>query len=387
MKRVRRIAWQWWACVGAIVFVGSARAVERSPRIALVRPLAGTKDDSGVAVAETGDVFVISGNSTDAKGRENALLVAVDRNGDERWRREIEGGGDAALWSLHALPDGSLVAAGWERVEKTGLDALVVRVDARGEILWRRSIQSAGDQRLWSVDVVADGILAAGESVANGVTRSLFVRTDLAGNVAVTRAHGEAEVERCFSITALDDGGYVLAGTNGSGPRESAGFDGFVARYRADGTRAWERKIGGAGFDVVHDIVRLADGRFAVAGYGDARTDHGFDVFLARLSANGEVEWRRDFGDGDDDRIVDVEALRSGGYALVGYSRRGESDPDVVVRGTDAEGRALFESRLGGAGQELGRAVLESKDGALIVVGHSRSYAPSERILFARFER
>lgn len=58
----------------------------------------------------------------------------------------------------------------------------------------------------------------------------------------------------------------------------------------------------------------------------------------------------------------------------------------IVVRGADVLGRATFETRLGGAGPELGLAVIESSDGALIVVGHSRSYARNERVILARLE-
>ena len=195
---------------------------------------------------------------------------------------------------------------------------------------------------------------------------------------------GTASVERVFSIQALADGGYVLAGMSGSGPREGPGYDAKIARYDASGKLLWSRAWGGAGFDVGHDVRRLDSGDFLVTGYTDAGAGKGTDVFLLKLSPKGEVVWSRRYGGPRDDRGVHLAPLAGGGAAIAGYSQSTSDDWDIVVRGTSGDGEELWSRRLGGAGNELGRAVVAMGNGGLIVVGHSQSYGPLERILLIR---
>jgi hypothetical protein len=373
----------WIRNVAELASIVAISSVATAQRVELVRALDGEGDEHAVGVAALADGCVVSGFVALDTKTDVALLERLDREGEVVWRRALPGGGDAALWNVVALPDGSFVAAGWSKSARGDLDAFCVRVSSAGDVAWSKSYEGAGDDRLWSLDLDGDTFVAAGECAAAGRSSALVLRIGLDGELRERRTHGEAEVERVFAVQCTPDHGYVLAGLAGSGPREGPDFDARIAAYDSKGAPLWKRDWGGAGFDVAHDIARGSDGTLHVVGYTDAGKGRGTDVFLLTLSAGGEIASSHTNGSAFDDRAVHLEMLKDGATAIVGYTRRAD-DSDIVVRLVDRTGVSTWEQRFGGREQELGRSLAAAPDGTLFVVGHSRSYGPRERSMLIR---
>lgn len=364
---------------------GSA-APQPDVRVTVARPLPGGASDFGVSVLPLGDDALIAGFSESGES-DAGLLLRVGPTGEEIWRRDLASGGDGAVWSLRALGDGTFAGAGWAKSPTGDLDAMLVRADAAGKVVWQTSYHGPNKERLWSLAVVPQGLLAVGEVVeASGASGAFMLRTDLEGKeIARIPVPAKAPVERAFSVQAMAGGGFVVAGLSGSGPREGAGYDARIVRCNEAGAPIWSRSWGGPGFDVAHDLRVLDDGGVLVTGYTDAGEGKGTEVFLLRLSPGGEVVWSRTYGGPGDDRAVHLDLLTGGRAAIAGYSRSGAGgDWDVVVRIVESDGAPLRVERFGGSGDEIGRSVAVTADGGLTVVGHSQSYGPRERILFLR---
>ncbi|MCE9594735.1 MAG: hypothetical protein K8S98_11130 [Planctomycetes bacterium] len=372
------------ALICAAFVLASGGPATATQRVELARALGDAGDEHGVGLAPLDAGCVVSGWVALDAHVEAGLLERLDLRGDVVWRRTFPGGDDAALWSVAELPSGGFVAAGWSKSARGDLDAFCVRTSATGDLLWTRSYEAPGDERLWSLDVTSDGFVAAGETAASGRSCAFVLRLGLDGIERERRTHGEAEVERVFAVRAQNDGGYVLAGLAGSGPPEGPGFDARIAAYDAGGRRTWKRDFGGAGFDVAHDVERAADGTLRVVGYTDVGGEHGIDAFLLTLAKDGSVVSTHTYGGPRDDRVVHCALLADGRAALIGYTRSAD-DWDIVVRLVDSTGASTWEQRFGGDEPELGRSIAAAPDGKVWVVGHSRSYGPRERLLLLRF--
>ena len=385
MRRARVVG---KAAVLTAVLWGTASVSAAPPpvdvRVTVARPLPGGASDFGVSVLPLGDDALISG-FTESGQTDAGLLLRVGPTGEEIWRRDLASGG--AVWSLRALGDGTFAGAGWAKSPTGDLDAMLLRVDAAGQVVWQTSYHGPHKERLWSLAVIPQGLLAAGEVVeASGASGAFVLRTDLDGKeIARIPVPAQAPVERAFSVQAVAGGGFVVAGLSGSGPREGAGYDARIVRCNEAGEPHWSRTWGGPGFDVAHDLRVLDDGGVLVTGYTDAGEGKGTNVFLLKLSAGGEVVWSRTYGGPGDDRAVHLDLLPGGRVAIAGYSRSGAGgDWDVVVRIIGSDGAPIRVERFGGSGDEIGRSVAVTADGGLTVVGHSQSYGPRERILFLR---
>jgi uncharacterized delta-60 repeat protein len=353
-------------------------------RVTLVRPLAGALAEFAVSAVPLGSDVVLAGYAS-SSGADDALLLRADAAGEVIWRRTWPGGGDSAIWCLRPVGDGTLAGAGWTKSPAGDLDAMLIRVGADGRVIWQKSYRGPHKERLWSLEVLPQGLVAAGEALAaDGTSKMLVLRADLDGNEIARVSPDGAPVERAFSIQAEPDGGYVLAGQSGSGPREGPGYDAKIVRFDSAGKPLWSRTWGGPGFDVGHDLRRLDDGRLLVAGYTEAGSGRGTDVFLLRMSPEGEIVRADTDGGPGDDRAVHLAVLPDGAVAVAGYSRSGSDDWDIVVRVFSPEGPVRSTRRFGGVGNELGRTVVAAADGSLTVVGHSQSYGPLERILLIR---
>jgi hypothetical protein len=372
---------------------GASRASgDPGPRVAVARPIMGTGHDFGLSIVPFGGDFVVAGLSATTT-RDMPLLLRLNAGGSEVWTQRMTEL-DGALFCVRVMEDSTLVAVGWSGRDSTDLDAFAARFDRDGRRLWQRVYRGPRKERLWSFDVTPDGFVAAGEAMnADASASEAFVlHLDRDGNEVRRSFHGGKPVERVFSVQALADGGYVLAGLSGSGPRESAGYGARITRYDAGDKLKWSRDWGGKGFDVAHDIEKLVDGSLIVTGYTFADSVRKSDAFLLKVSAGGDVQWARTYGDERDDRATHVALLPDGGFAIVGYSRdvgaggAASGQPDMTLRATDARGELRWERDFGGSGPELGRCVVATADGGLAAVGQTGSYGALERVYFVRLE-
>ena len=91
------------------------------------------------------------------------------------------------------------------------------------------------------------------------------------------------------SIVALADGGFAVAGVTSF---KGAGYDDmWVLRLDEAGNVLWDQTYGGAERDRAYSIVALADGGFAVAGYTESKGAGNRDMWVLRLDEAGNVDF------------------------------------------------------------------------------------------------
>ena len=116
--------------------------------------------------------------------------------------------------------------------------------------------------------------------------------------------------------------------------------DVFLTAFRADGTLAWKRVIGGDGLlTFPSSIARDANDNFYVAGVYQGDTAFGtipltgygsFDVLVAKLDAAGDPIWAVGGGATGDDRAHDVAVAADGGAFVCG-----DASSEIIVAGED----------------------------------------------------
>jgi hypothetical protein len=181
-------------------------------------------------------------------------------------------------------------------------------------------------------------------------------------------------------------GTIALNGANDAGNLSSAGgMDIFVAEFDAGGTPTWVFTVGGLGDE---SDVRLAGdsaGHVYVAGTfqqtvtiaGKTLTSMGgTDVFLARLSATGGVDWVRSFGGAGNDMAWKLAASPSGDLAMAGnfFSsvdfgggvRTSAGGKDIFVTAYNgADGTYRWDHAFGGSTDDWGQSVAIDTDGTV----------------------
>lgn len=260
---------------------------------------------------------------TSAGGRDIAL-VRFDASGHLQWARRAGGTGEETATEVIALPDGSMVVAGYfngastfgpgESNETTiisdGYDTFAAKFDPDGLLVWVRRIEVVGASGVanptgivalpdGSVVVAAyifDSAAVAIDGYSVTVAGMVTLRLDSSGRALWLKGVGGHAGATALSATA--DGFAAvgaLQGTADFGAGEDnettisaapEGFAGFVARYSAEGSLIWAKRLS---LSLVHSIVTMPDGSFALGGNGT----YTGDGFVARWSSTGTALWTR----------------------------------------------------------------------------------------------
>ena len=173
-----------------------------------------------------------------------------------------------------------------------GLPGILVKYDPEGNLLWTRYPVSG----LWGVAVDATGVFVAGHTgdavpgqVSAGGLDAVLLKYDSEGNLLWTRQFGTAGHDRAFGVTVGPSGVYIAGSTDGALPGEtSAGnADAFLGRYDGAGNLLWTHQFGTPAAD---EALAVAADAFEVYAAGDTygtflgEANAGeMDAFLARL--------------------------------------------------------------------------------------------------------
>jgi hypothetical protein len=214
----------------------------------------GGATDTFTAVTAMADGVVASGTSG-----ENALLVRYDNNGNVVWAKTFGGSGGTDVFAAITSVSDGIVAVGysssgsfgdgdWANVTtKGGNDAIIVKYDYNGNIVWRKNFGGSGRDEFLSVTVTSDGVIAAGSSGSDsfgdgdwadtqglGGFDAIIVRYDNSGEVLWQESSGGASLDRFHSVMAVL-GGVVAAGRTGeySGDGQWLG-DATIIKYGFD---------------------------------------------------------------------------------------------------------------------------------------------------------
>jgi len=111
--------------------------------------------------------------------------------------------------------------------------------------------------------------------------------------------------------------------TSGALGSPAGALDGWVARYDADGNRAWLQQFGTSANEEVWGLTADAGGNTYVAGYSAGDFDGTLagdkDMIAAQFDAAGAMTWRDQLGTELNDKAAAVR-LDAGNLYLAGFS-------------------------------------------------------------------
>lgn len=284
----------------------------------------GSQRDIGINLIQTSDggYALLGYTSSFGASGEDIYLVRLDENGEQLWSQTYGGEGRDDGWDLVQTEDGGFMILGFSDSFSAGdFDLYLVRTDAAGEELWSETYGGPEDEFGWALAASEDGGFAlAGQTLSygNGGNDGFLVKVDSEGRELWTQTYGGDDRDRLFSITAAEDGGYVLAGITksfGAGNR-----DAYIVKTNSLGESEWELVVGEAQDDVAHAINPTGDGGYIITGYTQSYGAISWDVYLVKTDAAGELEWRQTYGGSAEDGGYTVMQTSEGNYMLVGHS-------------------------------------------------------------------
>jgi len=134
----------------------------------------------------------------------------------------------------------------------------------------------------------------------------------------------------------------------------------------------WQKTLGGSRTDVAYSVIQTRDSGYVAVGFTSSRGAGKKDVWLVKLNQAGDTLWTRTYGGANDDIGWSVAQTRDGGYVIAGetYSY-GAGFNDLYLVKTDAAGVPTWSKTCGSYAFEVGYSVAEAQVDGYIVAGYT----------------
>lgn len=357
-------------------------------------------------------ILEVGGSVLESGGLSEIVMVKLDPDGQVVWARMFGGPQDDYPVRFVACDDRLLLTGS---TPESRLDLgqgplehpdFLASFDLDGQLQWARSFAVTGEQawvRLNDMACDADGnVVAVGDfredvNLGNGtltaeLTDGFVASYDPAGDLRwVQTFEGEVQAEtRPRRVVFTPDGDVVTVGWFGGTIEvgderlsSSEGEDVFVARYDSSGQAQWGRSFGPEGLQYGFGLAVADDGSLGVTGtfldtidfdgtvfenvFPDAVEDEVgtlYDVFVAKLEPQGQLEWVRAEATMLDDQVFGQVFGPSGALFVLNRSSEGLDLHRYL------DGEALAPVRLTTSGGSV-KSDLTITPGGQLVVGTS----------------
>ncbi|MCQ2484955.1 MAG: hypothetical protein MJ168_06440 [Clostridia bacterium] len=236
------------------------------------RTLTGSMSNTfeAVSVADNGDIYatcvttssdgdfsaLVKGKSPTSK---NTVLVKLDKGGDLKWSKNLDGSGNSDFKAVCATSDGGCVVAGSYTLagRADGIynisygksDGFVIRYDSKGNVCWARNFGGSQNDYIFDITEVNGGFALTGNTQSvdynfqgcgnSGEQDAFVIYINESGEFSCAEMLDGKGADEGLGICTLTDGNVVIAGTSKSADGAFTGsgaggqFKAFVAKYKA----------------------------------------------------------------------------------------------------------------------------------------------------------
>lgn len=149
----------------------------------------GIGDEHANVIKQTSDGgYIVGGTTTNyGAGNKDIWLLKLNANGYSTWQKTYGGFMDDVIYSLQQNSDGGYIFAGYtDSAEPDNRDAIVVKLDPNGNILWQKRYGGSYQEEATSIHPTNDGGFIIGMhtySYGSGSSDFLIIKTDSSGNI------------------------------------------------------------------------------------------------------------------------------------------------------------------------------------------------------------
>ncbi|MQY56811.1 hypothetical protein GH140_01260, partial [bacterium] len=237
---------------------------------------------------------------------------------DAQWVK-IYGGDDRDVaYFIQQTSDGGYVVAGGENSDAY---LRVLKLDSSGSIEWKLAYRGSYYKIPLSFQQTSDGgyVFACHSGRYDSNDNFTYkdeiwvIKLNSSGGYESTSSFGRfinnGEYAGAFQPT--DDGGYVLAGetrTQGAG-----GNDIWVFKLTPEGDIEWQKTYGERDDDWLRSIQQTSDGGYILAGGTNLFLPLEEEILVIKLTPAGDVEWQWTYGGNLRDRACSIQQTSDGG--------------------------------------------------------------------------
>ena len=335
----------------------------QAPGISWERSFGGTSNDDGYSIINTSDGGYLiagatsssNGDAIETHGNEDAMLIKLNALGNIEWKKLYGGTGADWAYSVIQTNDGGYAFAGMSSSQDG---------DSNASTLY--------DSDMWIVKITSTGTIQWYQNF---------------GGTSGDKAN-------CIRQTA--DGGYIIAGetlsTNGDFADNHGNYDAVAIKLSTSGDLQWKHCYGGTAHDDSKTIIQTPDGGYVMGcssnSIGGQVTAHvgtvcSQDFWVVKLDMSGNILWNKCHGAisvSGDSYAQCIQMTSDGGFVMLGYGNGNHGNQghiagyyDILLVKMNSTGSKLWEKTYGGSGYDQAYRVIEMPSGGYVIAGYSQS--------------
>ena len=307
------------------------------------------------------------------------------------WQKTIGGNDTTAINSVQQTTDGGYILAGYKYNSQNGSDYWIVKLNSNADIKWEKTYGGSNTDRAYNIQQTIDeGYIVAGYTKSNdgdisnnyGLTDAWILKLNPNGDTIWQKTYGGSNYEVVNSIKQTTDGGYIIVGhtksNNGNISNNQGGYDAWIIKIDANGNLKWTKTFGGTNGDIANDVQQTINGEYLIAGYtfsnnGDITNNYGnADWWVIKLQANGNLSWQKTYGGSKNDYANCIQKTNDGHYIIAGYTF--SSDGDVTNLDGNKDAWIIKIDDLGNILQQTTVGTNGSEDANSILQTHDNNF-------------
>ena len=309
-----------------------------------------------------------------------SIIVASSVFSQDTWVRTIPSFVPERGNGVLVADDGGYIVLGMTAPDfQTGdeqMDALLIKTDAQGNQVWRKTFGGAQMEFAWEIQQTSDNgfIFTGSTSSTTSSERPVvwLVKTNATGHEQWSKTFGNGQ-SACFaySVDQTSDEGYIVVGNT---TEQGAGLnDVWLIKTNYTGNMQWSKTFGGTHHDGGNSVKQTTDGGYIITGRTRSFGAGFNDVWLIKTDENGNEQWNKTFGGSYSDGGFDVHQTTDGGYVIFGTTEltRLNGPRSIWIIKTDSNGEKVWDNTFGRDINEFTYKGRQTADGGYIIAGNS----------------
>ncbi len=217
--------------------------------------------------------------------------------------------------------------------------------------------------------------LLAGQTVSAGeaIMKGLILKVDENGQIIWKKELGinSSRWLEIFDVEESSDHTYVLTGREQA--NNSSSFDLFLCRISQDGDLLWEKLHGDTSGETGYKLLSLKDNSIIVAGNSSSTGNGGDKMLVVRFDGNGGLVWSKTIGDAQPAEAYHLIALKDHAILLVGTCGNCKKmTKNLSLVKMDGNGNTIWKKVIESPHCQVGFDAIEDNKGNIIVSGISK---------------
>ena len=334
------------------------------------------EDHINKLIIDSNQDFVFAGHSREVVSFTSwASLFKTNRNGSLLWYKFYEyNQSSSSARSLIEIPEGNYILTGQVH-DSLGqaFTSYIMKTDTAGEIIWSKILPfSSTTIGLEDLSMSGNNIYCAGtvNNYIHGSSQDFyFVKINPDGDILWSKYLANAQTDRLNGITTTLDRGCAFVGDNG--------YDIYYGKLDSAGNRQWSKRIVLSGNDDGLHIEQTNDGGYLISGITSGFGFGGYDILLFKTDSMGDVLWAKVIGTQGSDLPGAIIQLRDGSLIISGAC----TIPNLSALSirVDSSGN-LMSSNIYGLNGGTGFSASDIGDDYFVFAG-ARNYLPPNGLL------